>query len=453
MKSRTRPYLGLEKLEDRWVPASVRFDGSNLFVYNLFPRAGGTSSVTLNEAAAGNTFQVLDGAANNGSFAVSGNITIQGNNLRDMVNVNLNAMTGLTGNLNVSTGNGVASVTVDGLAGATGLMVGNTQITLGFGGGTVNLGTANGLSDRGNVTVGSGGTANNTVNLGTAARVSTFAGTNLTFSNFNNVTLGAGSADSFRGNVNISDPNNPNAGTVTLGKTASVLGNFNVNGGTGNETVNINGAAVNGALSLHLQNGTNALVFGSGGPTTVGSLSFTSGNGNTSFTNAAGTTTTVLNNATLNWGNGANSFGATAGFGVNGAFNVTNGNGGVNVVTNTFRATVGGALTINTGNGANLFTLDGTNGASVAGTFNYTGGTGGNSITVDNASNNLVNLNVFMGEGSPGNDLFTISAATFGGTITGAITWAVPTAANAGNAFVPNTYVFTNFISLTNVPS
>ncbi len=33
MKMARRP-LGLEVLEDRWVPATIRFDGSNLFVSN-----------------------------------------------------------------------------------------------------------------------------------------------------------------------------------------------------------------------------------------------------------------------------------------------------------------------------------------------------------------------------------------------------------------------------------
>jgi hypothetical protein len=456
MNSRKRPFLGLEALEDRWVPATIRFDGSNLTISNLMLRAGGTSSVTVTEAATGNNFTVLDGAASNGTYAVSGNITIQGNSAKDTIAVNVNPGTGLLGNLNVSTTGAASAITVDGTA-ANGKVLGNTQITLGSGGGTINLGTKFGLNDLGTLGLSASAFSNNTLNVGNATNVSSFAGTTWNITNFNNVTLGAGAADSFKGNVTVSDPNNGNAGTVTLGLTASVLGNFTINGGTGNETVNINGAGIGGTLSVHDQSGTNALNFGSGAATTIGgSLSYTALNGNTSFTASAvaGTALTIQNNANFNWGNGANSFGSSTGLTVNGpngqsSLTVTNGTGGLDITTNTFRGVVN-TLTINSGNGTNSVTLDGTNGA-VVNTFNYGQNNGGNSVTVnDNNAGHLITLGVYFG--TSGANLFTITPTTTAG-LTGTISWATQTTANAGNGLVPTNYAFFVAINLINVPS
>ncbi len=65
MKMTRRP-LGLEVLEDRWVPATIRFDGSNLFVSNPLVTAG-ASKISITETGA-NLFQVKDGTTNDGTY-------------------------------------------------------------------------------------------------------------------------------------------------------------------------------------------------------------------------------------------------------------------------------------------------------------------------------------------------------------------------------------------------
>src|SRR3974390_864592 len=103
--------LGLEALEDRWVPATVRFDGANLYITNPFIKAG-KSAVVVTESGP-NTFAVTDDGQSNGSYLVTGNITIVGNNASDTVTVTPNA-SGILGNLSVRTGNGASSVSVNG---------------------------------------------------------------------------------------------------------------------------------------------------------------------------------------------------------------------------------------------------------------------------------------------------------------------------------------------------
>ncbi len=131
--------------------------------------------------------------------------------------------------------------------------------------------------------------------------------------------------------------------------------------------------------------------------------------------------------------------------------------------TATFQGVVNGNLTVNTGNGNNAFTLDGVNGANVGGNFNYTGGNGGNSVTVTTTAADLFNLNVRFGNspgtgaGGLGNNIFQIgTAANTGfapGTLTGNVSWGIPTSAANGNAFTDDGYVWNNNVTLTNIPS
>ncbi len=459
MKSKKRRYLGLESLEARWVPATIQYSGGNLYISNLTLRTGNTSTVTVTEATTGNTFTVQDGTGSKSSYAVSGNIYITGNNAKDTIGVSLNAGTGLTGNLVISTGSGASSVTVDGETGGggPGLLAGITQISLGLGGGTVNLGTGFGLNDRGTLSVTAGANSSNTLVLGNATTASTFAGSNLNFTNFNNVTIGQGAADNIPANITVNAANNGNAGTITLGKTETVLGNFSIYGGSNSTTININGAAVNGTLTVN-DKGPSSLTFGSGGTTSVGALNYTSLNGNTAFTasGAAGTALTVQTNAQFNWGNGANSFGSSSSFTVNNNFFVTNGSGGLDINTNAFQGSVGGTFTVNSGNGTtNAVTLNNTAAEAGGGTgvsaFNYGQNNGGNSVTVTDAgTGHLVSLNIHFG--SSGANLFTISAGT-PAALTGQVAWSTSTTATVGNGFAnPGNYAFTLPWSFFNEP-
>jgi hypothetical protein len=472
MKVTKRPALVVEVLESRLVPATIRFDGANLFISN--PRTnGGASSVTVTQGV-GTAFQVQDNLANNGTFAVSGGISIQGNNAKDTFAVSPTA-TGLNGNLSISTGNGVASITVDG-NGAPGLLSGNTAITIGAGGGTVNLGTASGLTDNGQVTLRNLGTLAATLNVGSGAN-NTFTG-NIYTGNFNTVNLGnAAFGDTYRGNVTVQDTNDPQNTTVTLSTKSTILGDLTVLGGTLVNAVNVNGN-LGDNLAVTLPGSSNSLTLAGGGAniTIGGSVAYNSGSGATTFVGNGGHSATIQGSLTLNWGNGANSLGLTTGLTVNGDFTVFDGNGGFDGGTskaagaftpNTFKAAVAGNVTLNLGNGANTFVFDGTNGAKVGGTFIVNGGNGGNTIAVTNAPGGpaqLIKLNLSLG--NSGANVFWLGSANgltrpAAATVQGTVNFGPPSApvgtmttpfVLGNNYFQPNGYVWMGFITLMNPP-
>jgi hypothetical protein len=459
MQKKNRKPVGLEALEDRWVPASIRFDGSNLTVYNLFITAGASATKVIQ--GVGSTFSVTDGGADNGSYAVTGNITIQGNNAKDTLTVNVNATTGLLGNLTESVGNGSSSVAIDSSAGVLGTIFGNVNVSTGNGLNTVSIGAGVGMNTRGNTNISARGTGDNVANLGGGAtNASTFSG-NVTVSDFPTTNLGGAKADVFAGNVTVNDsPPNSAASVVTLSKTSTVFSNLDVLGSIGGPTTVTVDGNVFGNLTADLGNGQNSVSLGvAGTPIQVGNVTYIAGNGVNVFNvNGAANNVIATGNVYLNWGNGANSYGTTTGLTVEGSFFQNDGNGGLTVTgADAFEGQVYGGLSVNAGNGPNQFDLSGTGGALVGGTWTYNGGNGGNSLTIDNASANSITLNLRMGT-LPLNNV-TITAATTGGTLTGLIDWAVPSAANPAappatiNGFVDNGYVWTNAITLINIPS
>jgi hypothetical protein len=484
MKVQNRRSLSVEVLEQREVPATVRFDGINLFVYAPHLVAGASTISVTQEA--GSVFKVLDDNQNNGSYYVTGNITIIGNNGKDTISVNVSPAAGgggLAGNLSISTnGSGTASVTVDGTA-ASGQLAGFTSIALGNGSSTVNLGTTNGLNDTGMVSVRAGGLAANTLNIGNGANASAFDG-NITVNNFGTVNLGDGLADQFRGNVSVTDADSPQATNVTLATNAVEAGNLTVIGGTGTDSVTINGN-VNGNLQTTLLSASsNNLTLAAGGnPITIGgNLYYTASNGNSVFTpngdgGAAAGDATVQGSTWLQWGNGSNSMGLSTGFLVNGSFYVVDGNGGFDAGTsntpglftaNTFQGTVIGNMSLNLGNGPNTLVFDGTDGAVVGGILSLNGGNGGNTVAITNApaAPSLIQINLNLGNSEA--NVFWLGEAS--GTVppaptsvTGFVNFGPPSTAstvapttpfNPGdNYFAPNGYVWQNIITLINIPS
>src|SRR5690242_1956483 len=111
MRQKNRVPLYLEALEDRWVPATVRFINGTLFISNPLV-TGGSASLTVTQTA-NNTFQVKDGATTLGTYAGVGNINITGSNAKDNVTVNLATFV-YGGNLFVNTGNGNDTVVLTG---------------------------------------------------------------------------------------------------------------------------------------------------------------------------------------------------------------------------------------------------------------------------------------------------------------------------------------------------
>jgi hypothetical protein len=467
MKLKNRSPLGVEALEDRWVPATVRFDGSNLFVSNPLITAG-KSSLSVIETGA-NQFQVKDGAANNGFYAVSGNITINGNNASDQFEVLVNG-SGLTGNLNVTTGNGPSSVTVDGSVAGASFVAGNTTINMGNGADSVWIaskqpaggifsGASTGMTEKGNLTLNARGLgANLAIVAPSPAAPSSVLGS-VAINNFPTAILGA-AGNVFAGGIIVNNSANSSPSKVTLG--GADLGNFQLNGGQGATSVALNNN-VSGTASLQLANGNNSVTLAGGAAgISLGNLNVNAGNGNNSITlgNAANTVI-ATGNVNLNLGNGANAFGVSTGLTVNGNLFLRTGNGSLDVGTKAFEGNVFGSLGVNTGNGNNSFTLDGAGTANVGGSWTYTGGNGGNAVTVTTQATDLFTLNVGFGN-NPGSGAGTSNVFTIGtgvgagfvnGTLTGAVSWGIPSLTAAGNAFVDNGYVWMNNITLTNIPS
>jgi len=448
MKSEIRRPLSVEVLEDRSVPATIQFDGSNLYVSNLL--LGGAASKIQVLQQANNSFEVLDGNCGNGFYDVTGNITILGNNGKDTIIVNVNNTVGLLGNLSINAGSAVSAITIDGSQ--TGAFIaGNSNINLGNNSTLVTFGGTTGFTNKGSLLVTARGNGDNSITIGGAANPTIILG-NTQIIGFPVVALGGTKGDVFAGNVNIGDFQDPNASEIELHADTQVLGNFTLQASNAPTATFVDGNVL-GNLTVALGNGTNSVTLANGGqPVRLGNVTITAGNGNTTFTPSGGSPVTVLNNVSVNWGNGNNVVGTSAGFTVNGNMSVVVGNGSLNAATDAFQGQDFGNLSVNAGNGNNQITLDGTNGAIVGGTFNYVGGNGGNSVTIDNASANVVVLNGHVGN-DPAN-LLTIGAGTTPGTITGTFIWNEPTAAIPGvNGLVDNGYIFTSPITLINIPS
>ena len=76
MPRQLRAPLSLERMEDRWVPATVKFFGGNLIISNPTIN-NGTATLTVNQKA-DNTFQVVDGSASLGTYGQVSNLFIIG---------------------------------------------------------------------------------------------------------------------------------------------------------------------------------------------------------------------------------------------------------------------------------------------------------------------------------------------------------------------------------------
>ena len=461
MRLKSRMPLALEALEDRWVPATVRFDGSNLFVSNP-TIAGGASTLSVIQTAAPNTFQVKDGASNNGFYTLTGNLTINGNNAKDTIAVNA---TSLVGNVFVTAGNGPDTVSVDGTV-ATGFIAGNTRVTVGSANSTVNFGATVGLTNKGSVFLSSSG-ANSTANLGNAANpIQVLGDANIV--GVNSINLGFGKNDNYGGNINITP--NTNTAPLTLSEGSfggtdviTVGGSFNITSGTAGAAANsvfLRGMVIGKNLVVNLPGSTDFEVSSSFGSTTVveGTTIYHGGNGTQTISLSGGK---FLGDVLLTIGNGdagvdLSLFGAGTLIQGNLQVNAGNGNLGTAPFGADIQATIFGNASFNLGNGNNSVAFD--TGSSVGGTVNYTGGNGGNNFGVTNTSGSLMTVNVRfgnnLGTGNPlTSDVFTIGAGTTPGSLTGKVSWGDPSLLANGNAYVDNGYVWTNNILLTNVPS
>jgi hypothetical protein len=456
MRTSRRVAPSLEALEDRWVPATVRFSNGVLSISNPNITAQ-KSSLTVTQTAA-NTFQVKDNGQNNGTFAGVAAITIGGTNAADTVVVDLATFT-YSGSLTVLPSNGNDQFDLKAAGGGT---TGNLSVFAGRGNDTVSLnttGSTGALTVAGNTQI-NAGTGNNTLTSGNAAAATTFLG-NLYSTGMTSVTLGNGSADTFRGNVSINSANNPNALNAFIGaastNVSNIFGSLNITGGAGDDLVLLGALNIRGNANVNLMGGDATIgndlslsalnnVAGVGITTIFGDLNYFSTAG-VDIVDLADAT--VNGNANLRLGQGGSAAtpsgialdNVQATTSIGGNLLVTGGNG--DFTTNPFggppngtdiQATIGGSATFHFGNGDNSITFTPT--STVGGNVNYQAGNGSNSVTLAGPQLYVVNLNVGTGVdtftlnnaaailtgflragGNPGNS-FNVTAGTIGSPFT-----------------------------------
>jgi hypothetical protein len=394
MKQKRRVRIAVEQLEQRWVPATVRFVSG----YLLISPSSGESAMNLTvKQATVNSFTVTDGASGLGTYSGVANILITGANGADTVTVNLNGLA-YAGNLTANTGDGNDTVNITG----GGAILGNVGLNTGFGNDSVALAAtgAAGIHFGGTVQV-TDLTGANTLTVGNGA-ASSFGG-DLSATGYNTVTLGNGTgAIAFGGNVTVNDGSvslgakitvsngvtvnkalnittGPGADTISLGND-TVTGNTQINTGSGNDTVTDTGAAplFGGNLTISSTgSGNDSVNLSPGAGTVGGTLSVTLGDG----------TDTVTLNSTLN---------------VNGDLRMTLGNGNDSVTVDSL---VNGNMFWSEGNGTDTITI----GNAPGGVLNWTSGNGNDSVTLGDATNAAGETwNVHMQFGT-GNDTLTLA--------------------------------------------
>jgi hypothetical protein len=347
----------VERLEDRRVPAVfLRLDAFG----NLYSQFSGadTAAVAFTEIAL-NQVQVLSGANNLGTYAVTGNLTaVLGTSAgNEGLAFNLAGNT-FAGGVNFQTGNSLgASVSVDG-----GTVAGNLYVTTAAGDDVVSVGQNAAVSVHGSAVI----------NTGTVGPL---------FLN-DSVAFGQAGGCSVQGNLIVA-----NAETVTL-----------------------SGLAVGGVASLTGPGSGLPDTFSLTGATTVGgSLIVQTGNGPDTVTLAAGTV--VSGSAILNLGNS----GAGAGPDTASALGTVVGNLAVidlGGATNILSGTVGGSVYVSAGSGPSNVALSG---LSVGGTsIEVVGGNGGTTFNVNALSASHAHLTAVFGTG---NDTvnFDVTATTLAG--------------------------------------
>jgi hypothetical protein len=286
----------VERLEDRWVPASFTWigSGSTLILTQTSSAIGqltitdNVSSVTVLDSGDGSTATVnLVGFNNLTVNLISSDTTL--------VEYDLTATR--TGNVTLNISNASARTLTFNPGGNT--IGGNLTITGGNGGLTVNETSA--VTVAGNATL-NGGLALDTFN---PAGSTVTVGGNLNLNKFNIVALASGSV--VGGTLNFNDSGEFTANTLTLTDT-TVGSSLLYTGGSNTDFIALNGASVvGGNMNVNFgtqTSGTSSLGI-NGASQVAGSVTVTGGNlGTQSIT--LGTTATVNGSAAFNLGNATN---------------------------------------------------------------------------------------------------------------------------------------------------
>ena len=387
---------GLEALEDRTVPATIRLlPGGNLFISNPFD-AGGTTNVQLT-AVGNNQFDVIDNGTKLVTVTVGGTIFYTGSNLADSFTVDMGAFT-YTGNLQANMGNGTD--TVD-LTGAGGAILGNVMVQTGRGNDTTNLSFGEGaVNFGGNVAV-LDQLGLDTVNMGNAIAPTAFLGS-VTLTGANTINAGAGSADFIGRDFTVQSLLEGNPMALTFGA------NFAVNGRT-----NVRGTAVADSVTFNLNS------FG-------GNAQFSLGNGDDSFTMTVDGAT-FNGNLDVDLGEGSNSIDLAPAFNVGGSMTLRN--SGIALASTSFNGSINGNFSALLGNGD--YSLSFADTAFVGGNMTIRAGNGTSTFGIQNQIGG--NLTVMLGNGS-GNSTQIFGPATIGGRL-------IYRGGNGGTALSPNTLV------------
>jgi hypothetical protein len=224
MRSRTSLRLGVERLEDRTVPAVTASVINGSLVVKDDGSAASNIAITASDTNAdgvADTFTVADGSTAVGTFNnVTRDVVLRLGGEDDTVSIDLGGLSAPRG-IAAALGNGTNSLSID-----NGTVKGSVSVLGGSGTDTVTLGGTKALTVNGSAALDLGDAANDVLHL----RQATVQGYLLAFA-ANNVTLDAGS---------------------------TVVGSVFLVGGTGGNTVNLNGTIEGSAVLLSRQFGSTA---------------------------------------------------------------------------------------------------------------------------------------------------------------------------------------------------
>ncbi|MBX7104893.1 MAG: hypothetical protein K1X57_12480 [Gemmataceae bacterium] len=381
-KNSFRPTL--QRLETRWVPATISLTAGSLNISNP------TGALVVETTAVTGQIKVTDGSKVVTLSNVGSQINITGNNLANSISFRANTAGGnkaFPGNLFVDSGNGNDTVDLSGTVSGTVL---------------INTGLGNDL-----VTA-----TSNDVNVGGLFRFTDTAGTNTFDLNDRNWTLGNNFMLSGVGLFDMGTGNNLTVGgsmfvnaTPAPAPGVPMTAQFNglgvtiaqglyLTGGTADDVVAFTAnTTVGGSVVATLGEGNNTFVYTPTAGAFAGSFNYTGGAGVDVV--VLGASSNIAGQASVSLGNGINTFVDTATSQYAGNLNITGGNG-----TNT--AVVTGNLSgdfFNTfGNGdGNTTVFTGV----LAGKFNYRVGNGQlTTLTLAPAIAQTVNINATFGFGS-----------------------------------------------------
>jgi hypothetical protein len=427
MRTRRRARLQVERLESRWVPATVQFVSGFLFIRPSTGEAALNLAVTQ---TAPNTFSVKDGASTLGTYAGVASLNITGGNGADTVTVDLNGLA-YTGSLTASTGNGNDTINLTNGSGTAASIGGNVTLLTGDGNDSVSIDAAgNALTIGGTVQL-TDTAGSDSLTFGNTAGGVTHIGGDVSAFGYDDVRLSQGQNDVYGGNVAINLGSNPAPGSIAfregsfspfLADVVTVSKSLTITASKGDETIALSGVNIGENLGVSLGDsvGTGNLVVMSNNlvtptVTTVGgNATFTGGQGKNVFRIGGAT---YNGNVSANVGTGSDTIDLSGRAStpaqatiISGDLRITGGDGNITVADNLLGAapiTINGNAFFNLGSGNDSVTLANAPG----GRLFWTSGNGNDSVTFgDSNSVGGQTWNVQMRFGT-GNDTITLGVA------------------------------------------